>query len=176
MAAPGRRTAVRRKRSPRGASRGHPTRVIAITETCDLWHAPDRTAYITFPAGDHRETWPLDSRQCRLWLRNRAYRENASVPGAQAIEDAIRFLESRAIFEGPLRKPLKRVGEVDGKWYVDICDPSWRVVEIRRDGWTILDSHEIPFRRTDAMQPLPAPEGGSLSCAASSMSRATPIS
>jgi hypothetical protein len=53
-----------------------------------------------------------------------------------------------------------RVGELDGKVYLDLCDPEWRAVEIDKTGWRVVDRPTVRFRRTPDMRPLPEPEEG----------------
>ncbi|RTL88154.1 MAG: hypothetical protein EKK29_05870 [Hyphomicrobiales bacterium] len=72
----------------------------------------------------------------------------------------LRFLEGRAINDGPERKPWLRVGEGGGKWYIDVGDPKWRVVEISAVGWEIRERHDLPLVRSRSMQSLPMPQRG----------------
>jgi hypothetical protein len=46
---------------------------------------------------------------------------------------------------------------LDGKIYLDLCDETWRAVEIDADGWRVIDSPPVRFRRAAGMQPLPVP-------------------
>ena len=52
-----------------------------------------------------------------------------------------------------------RVGELDGKIYLDLCDLEWRAVEIDKTGWRVVDRPAVRFRRSPDMRPLPEPEG-----------------
>ncbi len=131
--------------------------IIGLTEDCEFWHSPEQTAYVTFSVNGHSENWRVRSDQFKRWLTGQAYRHNGAVPGAQAIEDSIRFLEGKAINDGPERAPFRRVGERDGNIYIDLGDASWRVVEIYPGGWRLLDNHDLPCIRSAAMQALPEP-------------------
>ena len=53
-----------------------------------------------------------------------------------------------------------RVGGHEGRLYLDLCDDSWRAVEITKDGWRVIDRPPVSFRRSKGMQALPAPEAG----------------
>ena len=56
-----------------------------------------------------------------------------------------------------------RIAEHGSKLYLDLCDRSWRAVEINAEGWAIVNRPAAKFRRTRGSQPLPDPErGGSL--------------
>jgi putative DNA primase/helicase len=145
--------ARKRRRPPQRDS------LMALTTLCDLWHSPRSDAFVTFSVKGHCQNWPIRSSAFKRWLASRAYEESGLVPGAQAIEDTLRVLEARATNEGPCRAPWLRVGRRGDRHYIDLCDDSWRVVEITGKGWRILDKHDAPFIRTAAMLPLPEPEG-----------------
>ena len=134
--------------------------LMALTEFCALWHAPDAEAFVTYPVGGHRENWPIRSQRFRRWLSNRAYIETGLVPGAQAVEDTLRVLEARATEEGPERQPWMRSGASGGKIFVDLCDDRWRVVEISPQGWRLLEKQDTPFIRSPGMRPLAEPIAG----------------
>ena len=59
-------------------------------------------------------------------------------PGAGAISSAINLLEARAQFDAPQRAVYLRVGEHDGRIYLDLADERWRAVEIGPDGWQVI--------------------------------------
>ncbi len=135
--------------------------LLALCEPCTFWHAPDGTPYVTYPVNDHRESWKIRSDRFKRWLVGRAYEANASVPGGQAIEDALRYFEGKAVNDGDERETMLRVGKGEDCWYLDLCDKAWRVIVIRDCGWTVREMDGLPFVRSPAMQPLPEPEPGS---------------
>ena len=146
---------------PRGARRApHRDTLMSLTTFIDLWHSPDGDAFSTLPIGDHRESWPIRSESFKRWLYARSYEETGVVPGAQAVEDTLRVLEARAINEGNEQEPWRRVGMRDGRLYIDLCDRSWRAIEIDLHDWRILERHDLPFVRSKGMRPLPEPEPG----------------
>jgi len=72
-------------------------------------------------------------------------------------------IEAKADFDAPERAVHVRVGELDGKNYLDLCDEIWRAVEIDRQGWRVVDTPPVRFRRAAGMRPLPVPmPGGSV--------------
>jgi hypothetical protein len=72
-------------------------------------------------------------------------------------------IEANAHYDAPARTTFLRIGEHDGKLYLDLCDPAWRAVEIDRDGWRVVDKPPVRFRRAAGMLPLPEPtRGGSI--------------
>jgi hypothetical protein len=137
--------------------------LITLAKEASLFRTPDRTAYADIVVDGHRETWPLRSSGFRLWVRGRYYEATAGAPSSVALQSAIDTLEAKAVFSGPCRDVFTRLGSVDGRLYLDLVDDDWRVVEIDRAGWRVLDRAPTRFRRAAGMIALPAPQtGGSI--------------
>jgi hypothetical protein len=134
--------------------------VLRIAEAADLWHDADRNGYATIEIAGHRESWPLKSRECKIWLAGAFYERSSGAVSNQAIEDALRILEARAIYEGEQHEANIRIGRVGDTLYLDLADDRWRAVEITADGWRIVDRPAVKFLRAPAMRPLPEPKPG----------------
>ncbi len=104
------------------------------------------------------------SKNFKLWTLRRYYDATGAAPGGQAIEDALRVIEARAIFEGAEHIPFLRIAGHEGDVYLDLADDQWRAVRIRGEpqGWTVVDRAPVKFLRSNAMQPLPIPEPGGM--------------
>ena len=73
------------------------------------------------------------------------------------------LLEARAQFDGPERTVHIRTAEHAGHLYFDLADEHWRAVDIGPDGWRVIESPPVRFRRPPGLLPLPLPErGGSI--------------
>jgi putative DNA primase/helicase len=136
--------------------------LIGLTEFCEFWHDAKRIAYATFTVNGHDEHWPVRSREFRMFLSKRFFEETGGALGGQALEDAIRILEARAVNDGPEYEPFVRVGRRDNRQYVDLCDSRWRGVEITAAGWSIVENPPLKFLRSSSMRPLPDPEAGGM--------------
>src|SRR3546814_9352786 len=53
------------------------------------------------------------------------------------------------------QKVFLRVGQLDEKIYIDLCNERWQAIEISKSGWSILDSKEIPIRFERPQHALP---------------------
>lgn len=162
-----------------------------VTYACknaELFHNSEMVGFAEVKAGEHTENYKIRSRQFRLWVRHIFYQTEKELaeerqaeaqgalqegtadttpetPREQSLADAISQLETLALFEGLEEEVHIRVAEADGRIYLDLCDPDWRVVEISREGWRVISGHEAPvkFIRKSGMLPLPEPvAGGSL--------------
>jgi hypothetical protein len=128
-----------------------------------LFHDPSGTAFADLAIDGHRETWPIRGKQFRAWLRRRHYEETGSAASADAIRSAVDLLEARAQFDAPERTVHVRVAEHDGRIYLDLADRHWRAVQIGPDGWRVVTSAPVRFRRAAGMLPLLPPQrGGSI--------------
>jgi hypothetical protein len=128
-----------------------------------LFRTPEGDPYADIPSGDHRETWPLRAKHVRQWLARQFYALHAKAPGSQAMQDALGVLEGRALYDGETQPVFVRVAGAGGAVYLDLADDQWRAVEIRADGWEIVPSAPVRFRRAKGMLALPDPAaGGSL--------------
>lgn len=148
--------AERKKRTPQRDS------LLDLLDDVELWHDASGDAFATFPTNAHREHRAIRSREFRQWLSLIFLEQLGGALGGQAIEDALRVLEARAVHHGCQHETWRRVGRRGEKLYLDLCDVSWRAVEISGGGWSVIDEAPVKFLRTPAMRSLPQPESGEL--------------
>ncbi len=56
--------------------------LVALAEAADLFHTLDDIAYADIEVGTHRETWPVQSRGFRRWLKRRYFEECEALSSA----------------------------------------------------------------------------------------------
>ena len=128
-----------------------------------FFHTSGRQGFARIPVNNHQEIYPIRGQDYKDALRREYYLMEQSSPSAQAIQDAVDMLEAIALYDWPQEDIYTRIAHVDGKIYLDMCDPGWRVIEITQGGWRILDKSPVNFRRLKGMLPLPIPvDGGSV--------------
>jgi hypothetical protein len=130
----------------------------ALSSGAEFFHTPAGEPYVTLPADRHRETIAVESQAFRHWL-GRALHEHG-IASSQAIKDAVSALAGEAIYAGRESEVYTRIAGVDGNVYIDLGDSSWRAIEIRGDGWGLVDEAPVKFRRSRAMRALPEPTAG----------------
>ena len=74
-----------------------------------LFHTATGVAYADLEIDQHRETWPIRSRQLRAWLRRRHYERTGEALGSATIRSILDLLEARAQFGSPERAIHVRV-------------------------------------------------------------------
>jgi hypothetical protein len=137
--------------------------LIDLAQSAELFHAPDGTGFADLVINGHRETWTIRGKGFRRWLAHRFFMATGGAPSSEALQSALNVIEARAHFDAPERIVHIRVGGLDGRLYFDLCDETWRTVEIDATGWRVIDNPPVRFRRAAGMQPLPLPmPGGSV--------------
>src|SRR5207249_8394356 len=110
----------------------------------------------------------IRSQRFRTWLRRRHYEATQTALSPAEIRSTLDLLEAHAQFDGPERAVHVRLAEHEGHIYLDLADECWRAVEINPEGWRVIGSPPVRFRRPAGMLPLPAPQqGGSVEALAS---------
>lgn len=130
--------------------------------SAEFFHDADNNCYCTARIKDHSETFRLDSRACGAWLRGLYFHETGEAISNDGFARVLNQLQSVALYTGVERETFLRLTGVGDRVYLDLCDPSWRIVEIKSDGWKVLAASEAPVRfiRKRAMQALPLPVSG----------------
>jgi hypothetical protein len=134
--------------------------LIALARTAGLFHTPDGVGFADLEINGHRETWPIQRKSFRRWLARRFFEATAGAAGSEALQSALNVIEAKAHFDGPERAVFIRVGELDGRLYLDLGHETWRAVEIDVSGWRVIDNPPVRFRRAAGVQPLPMPVSG----------------
>ncbi len=153
--------------SESGPRKSQATQVVGLANTAgiDLWHTAAGDAHVTIEVNGHFEHHPIGSKSFREWLARRYWLEESRSIGSQALQDAISTLSGQARFEGAEHALVGRIAHDDGAIWIDLGDPDWRAVRIGNEGYTLVESADVPvkFRRGRSIQPLPVPvDGGSL--------------
>ena len=147
---------------PSAKTNSQATQLVQLMSTPDiqLFHGPDQTAYVGLERAGHIETWPVRSRHLAQFLARRFFQQADTVPGAQALHDAVGVLEGRALFDGPERAVHVRLAQEGDAIYLDLGNERWEAVEITASGWRVVPHPPVVFRRSNSTAPLPVPIPG----------------
>jgi hypothetical protein len=134
--------------------------LITLAQSAELFHEPDGTGFADLEINGHRETWAIRTKGFRRWLVRSYYEATHGAPSSEALQSALNVIEAKAQFDAPECMVYVRVGGVDGRLYLDLCDETWRAVEIGTTGWRVIAKPPVRFRRTAGMKSLPTPVSG----------------
>lgn len=108
--------------------------------------------YVAVDHEDYFDILSLDSRTFKLFLLKMYRDKHHTTPADSAINSAIQVLKAEAEFSGNQRKLEKRIAKNNDKFYYDLADDSWEVIEIDKNGARIAEDPPILFLRTKNMQ------------------------
>jgi hypothetical protein len=100
------------------------------------------------------------SERLEQWIRVESWRRTKQILPEEAYKSAMKMLRARALEEGEIVETFIRVGCHGDKFYLDMCDGTWRAIEIEKMGWRIVDKVPVKCLRTKRMLPLPEPVRG----------------
>lgn len=146
-----------------GGAAPRPSQADILTDLADdaeLFHSADGTAFGDIRIDGHRETWPVRAKGFKRWLTQQFFDATGGAPSSEALGSALNVIEAKAHVEGPELPVFIRVGGVEDKLYLDLCDDTWNAVEVTSTGWRVVEEPPVRFRRTVGMLPLPEPSSG----------------
>jgi len=140
-----------------GKKKSRVTVLIEIGEYLEKFHDPNGEVYVVIIIKGHREVWPMKAKVFRDWLSHQYFQLAESGTDRSSINDALSTLAAIAKFDSEERHVYRRVAGDIKTIYIDLCDESWRVIEVNARGWQILDKSPVMFIRNKGMTALPVP-------------------
>lgn len=134
-----------------------------VTTEGEPFHTPGSELYVTVPVADHRETYPVDSKDFRQWLQYRYYTKKKRTPPKNALTEVVESIEAVARYEGATFEVDRRYACSNGTAFLDLANGKGEVIEITRDGYRVIPCPDnIKFISSNGQLPLPYPEDGNL--------------
>ncbi|WP_017187627.1 hypothetical protein [Alkalibacillus haloalkaliphilus] len=126
----------------------------------ELFKSELEMGYAKVVVNNNKKILPLQSEEFKRYLiyLYMTATDNISAPKKTAIDEVVSTLEAKAFIEGKLESLYRRVAKVEDKIYLDLCNSKNEVVEVSKDGWSIVRNPEVNFIRTKSMLPLPRPK------------------
>ena len=80
-------------------------------------------------------------------------------PQPTALANALQALDAEAIYGEHAREyeVYTRIAESNGVVYLDLANETWQAVQVTKDGWQVLNTPPVRFRRPAGMGKLPFP-------------------
>lgn len=144
-----------------GAQNTQSNFLISLADDVEFFHDKESGAYAGIASDrGHTETWPVNSKGFNQWLTHKYYKSTGNAPSADALKSALATLSAKAVSDGKEKEVYLRVASCNAKIYIDLCDKDWRVIEVDKTGYRVLDKPTVHFVRKKGMLPLPLPEAG----------------
>jgi DNA polymerase elongation subunit (family B) len=131
-----------------------PTKVIVqLAEENAIFFFKDQydIAYAKVKVADHNEIIALGSSRFEYYLSKLYYdyTEGESIVGQESLNNAIRILLAKTLFEGPIVNLSLRIswGDNEREIYYDLVDSQWRCIRVTQLGWEIIQDPPILFIR-----------------------------
>lgn len=127
-----------------------------------FWHSPNGEPFVTVPVQDAHQHLLVTGKRFREWLAHAFHQREGRPPNAQALQDALRVLSGRALYEGGEHPLSVRVaGSLpEGELWIDLGDATGQAVHVTAEGWMLTTPSGVWFRRSPHMRALPIPEPG----------------
>ncbi len=137
--------------------------ILERPETYELWHTTGDVSYVTIKSSDDSSSHiPLKSDEMKDLIIHNAYEGGCGVISDSQARSALNVLHGYAM-KGPTYDVFVRVAPYGDSIYLDLNNEQGEIVEITAEGWQVVDSTPVRFRRPRGMLALPRPEaGGSL--------------
>jgi hypothetical protein len=123
------------------------------------FRAPDGRFYASVPVDGHLECHELESAGFRRWLTRVNFGARRGVPSAAALASTRSALAAHAELTDAVETVFVRIARSEARtsYFLDLGDRSRRAIEIRPDGWCIIDRPAVHFRRSAGQLALPTP-------------------
>jgi hypothetical protein len=128
-----------------------------------LFHDDTFNPYVRLPINGHNEIISCKSNQFKFWIGKTFYDKHKKAANSDSINNALNVIKGEALFNGKKYELHCRVAMQEGAIWYDLSDEKCRAVKITEDGWEIVDSPPIIFRRFSHQKPHVEPiKGGSI--------------
>ncbi|MDD5581192.1 MAG: hypothetical protein PHY16_18230 [Methylobacter sp.] len=123
------------------------TLLIEIGSQYTLFHCPQNDAYTEIIEQGVIKILPLRTRDYREFLGHEFFALTGKGAHTTALSDALNTLEAIAKHRGQSHPVSLRLAYLDDRIYIDMGCPQWRVIEVTKTGWRILDKSPVKFYR-----------------------------
>jgi hypothetical protein len=139
--------------------------LMRMAQAARIFRGSDGRNYASIQVAGHVECHALTSKGFRHWFTRLVRDALGRLPAPPLLMAAIESLDAQAEIDGETEPVFLRVGgnKEETSYFLDLRDSGWRAVEIRADGWQVVERPGVNMRRSAGQFPLPNPmHGGSI--------------
>jgi len=108
--------------------------------------------YAAVVVNEHEEVYRISSNKFKMWLTKKYYEQTGKAPASDAMNQALGVFEMKAMFSNKKKKIFKRCGFVNETFFYDLVNDNYKIIEISKKGWQIVDDKENIFIRNKNMK------------------------
>ena len=141
-----------------------------VTILMDLLKSKDITIFkdennepfVEFPTGDHKERYPVNSKDAALWMQSIFYKKTNIAIRGDNLKDVINLLSAEAQFGDKVTccKLSNRVAKHGNNFVYDLTNKSWSAITINTEGWKEIGNVPALFHRYNHQNPQVMPQKG----------------
>lgn len=132
--------------------------IIQLTAEFQFFENELEETFAAVPIDDHWEVLSLKSKKFQKLLTKLYYEKQNSAPGSDGLNEALKVLEMKASFSDQQYKLQKRLAELKGEIFYDLCDTKWRAIKVSKQGCSLETSPPILFTRNPNMDEQVKPD------------------
>ncbi len=132
--------------------------LLCLEQNPELFHDQHETPYARIKQKNVNVIFPIKSRSFKVWLANLLWKAAEKAPSSDALAGALNVLQAKAFYEGSKHTLYNRVAPAPDGFWIDMADEKWRAIKVTAEGWQVVDSPPILFKRYSHQKPLPTPD------------------
>lgn len=132
--------------------------IIQLTSDFRFFENELEETFAAVPIDEHWEVLSLRSKKFQKLLTKLYYDKQNSAPGSDGLNEALKVLEMKASFSDQQYKLQKRLAELKGEIFYDLCDTKWRAIKVSKQGCSLETSPPILFTRNPNMDEQVGPD------------------
>lgn len=134
-------------------------RILFLRKKTKIFRSPEGQVYLDFEKGDHREIYPIGSKESDRQISYMIFEEFKKPLDEKSLKEINRLFEGIAFNEGEILDVFLRHGFYDGIYFVDLCNEKRQCLRITQDSVSVINNAPIAFTRTPSMKSLPLADG-----------------
>jgi hypothetical protein len=134
--------------------------IVGLRDELQFFHNELKEPFVQITIENHKEIWSCKHKMLKRWLGKIFWETYKKSINSENLKATINIVESSACFDGDQFSLNNRTGWYDNAIWYDLADPLWRVVRITPEGWQIINTPPIIFRRYSHQQPQVEPVSG----------------
>jgi hypothetical protein len=134
------------------------SKALNLCKELELFHNQEGKAFSVAVIGGHQEIFEIAGLSFKRWLQNRFYSAYNKGISTHIFKEIVSILEAKAHCIGEQKVTSIRIATIGENIYIDLCNKKRQCVEIRANGWSILDRSPVMFVRKERMLELPLPQ------------------